>query len=153
MPREEWSLLKLATLAGVQPKVAYEARDRQVVHPEVLAPSDVLPLLTFDALRRVSWPGENYARNARQRLRLWESLAIEQSRIDLENVKPLTGLYVHPGGAVLAASPSEHATAALRFVENQEPHMYLPLDKWTAQTLNRLTEGSNTEPDPSQAIA
>ncbi|MEU5547690.1 hypothetical protein AB0G85_35945 [Streptomyces sioyaensis] len=146
-------MLKLATLAGIQPKVAYEARDRQVVHPEVLAPSDVLPLMTFDALRRVSWPGENIARAAKKRLRLWESLAIEQSRVDLDSVEPMTGLYVHPGGAVLAVRPSDHATAALQFVENQEPHLYLPLDKWASQTIYRLAHGNPVEPEPSEAIA
>src|SRR5437588_12228257 len=83
---QRWTLLKLANLAGIAHKVAYEARDRRVLLPDVLTPSDVLPLLTFDALRRVSWPRENYARNTPHRLRLWESLAIEQSRIDIDAV-------------------------------------------------------------------
>ncbi|MBH1939261.1 hypothetical protein I5Q34_34240 [Streptomyces sp. AV19] len=130
--------MKVATLAGLGNKVAYEARDRGVLHPDVLSPSDALPLLTFDALRRVSWPRENYARNTPTRFRLWESLAIEQSRIELETVDRRTGLYVHPAGAELAVLPSHHVVTSLQLVESDTPHLYLPLGQWAQQILEAL---------------
>jgi hypothetical protein len=152
--QQRWTLLKLANLAGVPSKVAYEARDRGVLHPEVLTPSDVLPLLTFDALRRVSWPRENYARNTPQRLRLWESLAIEASRIDVDAVSRLTGLYVHPAGADLVSRASEHAITVLRLAEEDVPHLYLPLGLWAFQTLTALESGSgSTEPHNQDGAA
>ncbi|GCD94666.1 MULTISPECIES: hypothetical protein [Embleya] len=137
--RERWTVARLAAIAGLPSKVGYEARDRNVLHPTVLSPSDVLPLLTFEALRRISWPGENYARNTPQRLRLWEHLAIEHSRVgDLADVDPMTGLYVHPSGADLAVRPSEHAALALRFVEENTPYQYLTLGAWAQQALRAL---------------
>lgn len=136
--QERWTVARLAGLAGIPSKVGYEARDRNVLHPKALAPSDVLPLLTFEALRRISWPGENYARNTPQRLRLWEHLAIEHARLELDTVDPMTGLYVHPSGADLAVRPSEHAALALRFVEEHTPYQYLALGEWARQALSTL---------------
>lgn len=136
-----WTLLKLAKLAKVAQKVAYEARDRGVLHPDVLAPSDVLPLRTFDALRRITWAGERQARFEAQRLRLWESLAIERSRMDLEGVGLLTGLYVHPKGADLAVRSSDHAIQVLLLAEEGLPHHYLPLGSWAADALTTLAAG------------
>lgn len=135
---QRWTLLKLAKLAEVPSKVAYEARDRGVLHPDVLTPSDVLPLLTFDALRRISWPRENYARNTPQRLRLWESLAIEASRMDVDSVDRLAGMYVHPAGADVVSQPSDHAITVLRLAEEDTPHVYLPLGLWAFQTRTAL---------------
>ncbi len=135
---QRWTLLKLANLAGVGHKVAYEARDRGVLLPEVLSPSDVLPLRTFDALRRVSWPSENCARNAPQRLRLWQALAIEQSRVELDSLSAITGMYVHPGGAQLATCASQHAVISLELAEWESPHLYLPVGLWGQQARKAL---------------
>ncbi len=139
---ERWNLLKLANLAGLAPKLAYEARDRNVVHPSVLSPDDVLPLRTYDALRRVSWPGENHARNTEKRLRLWEHLAIESSRLELQAVDPFTGLYVHPAGAELVLTPSSHAITVLQLAEAHQPHLYLPLGLWAQQAREELAAGA-----------
>ncbi|MFD7553580.1 hypothetical protein ACFV9E_03450 [Streptomyces sp. NPDC059835] len=136
-----FTLLKLAKLAKVAHKVAYEARDRGVLHPDVLAPSDVLPLRTFDALRRITWSGERQARFEVQRLRLWESLAIEKSRMELAGLDPLTGLYVHPKGAELASRASDHAIHVLLLAEEGLPHHYLPLGSWAADALETLGQG------------
>jgi hypothetical protein len=135
---QRWTLLKLANLAGVGHKVAYEARDRSILLPEILTASDVLPLRTFDALRRVSWPQESCARNTPHHLRLWEALAIEQSRIDVETVSPMTGMYVHPAGAELAVCPSHHAVIPLQLAESHSPHVYLPLGMWARQARRAL---------------
>ncbi|MEU3464793.1 hypothetical protein ABZ721_33195 [Streptomyces sp. NPDC006733] len=150
---QRWTLLKLANLAGVPSKVAYEARDRGVLHPDVLTPSDVLPLLTFDSLRRVSWPRENYARNTPQRLRLWESMAIERSRIDIDAVPRIAGLYVHPAGADLATLPSQHAITSLELAENDTPHLYLPLGLWAVQTTVALQAGADGLHRPEDGVA
>jgi hypothetical protein len=128
-----WSLLKLATLAGVAHKVAYEARDRSVLVPQVLSASDVLPLRTFDALRRVTWPHQSYARNAASRLRLWEVLAIERSRMDVWNVPAVAGMYVHPAGCRFVKSASQHAMTTLELAESGSPHLYLPIGVWAQQ--------------------
>jgi hypothetical protein len=127
-------LAALASLANVGAKVAYEARDRRVLLTEILAESDVLPLRTFDALRRISWPGDNIARNKSQRLRLWEHLAIERSRVDLTSVGEATGLVVHPAGAELTETPSAHLIEVLKLAEEGTPHVYLPLGRWAAET-------------------
>jgi hypothetical protein len=134
-----WSLLKIARLAGVSHKVAYEARDRGLLVPQVLGPSDVLPLRTFDALRRVSWPQQNYARNVPHRLRLWEVLAIERSRIQLDDIPAAAGMYVHLAGAQLALSASQHAVAVLQLAEASSPNLYLPLGAWAQQAREALT--------------
>ncbi|MFF6829892.1 hypothetical protein [Streptomyces longwoodensis] len=134
-------LATLAALANVQSKVAYEARDRKVLLTEILTASDVLPLRTFDALRRISWPGENIARNTRQRLRLWEHLAIEQSRLELDSVDQFTGLLVHPAGLpVLIRTPSELVVEVLKLAEEGTPHVYLPLGTWAAEARKALSE-------------
>jgi hypothetical protein len=128
-----WNLLKLATLAGVAHKVAYEARDRSVLVPEVLSASDVLPLRTFDALRRVTWPRQSYARNAASRLRLWEVLAIERSRMDVWNVAADAGMYVYPAGCRFVESASQHAMVTLELAESGSPYLYLPTGMWAQQ--------------------
>jgi hypothetical protein len=130
---QRWSLLKLASLAGVAHKVAYEARDRSVLVPQVLSPSDVLPLRTFDALRRVTWPRQSYARNAASRLRLWEVLAIERSRMDLWSVPTVAGMYVHPAGCRFVESASRHAMTTLELAESGSPYLYLPTGMWAQQ--------------------
>ncbi|MFE0654589.1 hypothetical protein ACFVZH_39365 [Streptomyces sp. NPDC059534] len=142
-------LAALASLANVVPKVAYEARDRKVLLTEILTASDALPLRTFDALRRISWPGENIARNTRQRLRLWESLAIEQSRLNLESVPKDTGLVVHPAGVVLTERRSSHLIEVVRLAEEGTPYVYLPLGRWAEETLEAL----HAEDAPSVAGA
>ncbi|MFM9462701.1 hypothetical protein ACKI1K_07585 [Streptomyces scabiei] len=133
-------LATLAALANVPAKVAYEARDRKVLLTQILTENDVLPLRTFDALRRISWPGENIARNTRQRLRLWEHLAIEQSRVELDSVDQFTGLLVHPAGAVLTESPSSLVIEVLKLAEEGTPHSYLPLGRWAAEARTSLSE-------------
>ncbi|MFG2503309.1 hypothetical protein ACGFSB_34490 [Streptomyces sp. NPDC048441] len=125
-----WSLLRVAQLAGVTAKVAYAARDRGVLHPSVLGASDALPLRTFDALRRISWPGTSYARNLPQHMRLWESRAIEQSRLDIEAVDRRAGLYVHQAGAVLVVKPGRHAAVVLELLAEEAPFLHLPLGAW-----------------------
>lgn len=141
-----WNLLRLARLAGVSEKVAYEARDRQVLHPDVLAPSDVLPLKTFDACRRISWPSESRGRAHRQAVRLWESIAIELARVELDSVPNDAGLYVNPQGAELAVTASEHARIALRLsLEERAPHHYLELGEWAAVARQRLAEAEGGE--------
>jgi hypothetical protein len=135
---QRWSLLKLASLAGVAHKVAYEARDRSVLVPQVLSASDVLPLRTFDALRRVTWPRQSYARNTASRLRLWEVLAIERSRMDVWSVPEAAGLYVHPAGCRFAESASQHAMTTLELAESGSPYLYLPTGVWAQQTREAL---------------
>jgi hypothetical protein len=143
---QQWSLLRLANLAGVAHKVAYEARDRSVLVPQILSPSDVLPLRTFDALRRVTWPRQNYARNAANRLRLWEVIAIERSRMELDDVPAVSGMYVHPAGARLVMSAGQHAICALELVERGSPHLYLPLGVWAQQARDALSSECRARP-------
>jgi hypothetical protein len=145
---QSWSLLKIAKLAGVSQKVAYEARDRSLLVPQVLGPSDVLPLRTFDALRRVSWPRQNYARNVPNRLRLWEVLAIERSRIQLDDIPATAGMYVHLAGAQVVVSASQHVIAVLRLVEASSPNLYLPLGAWAQQAREELAHECQDELSP-----
>ncbi|MGW5861755.1 hypothetical protein ACWFRJ_06220 [Streptomyces sp. NPDC055239] len=132
-----WSLLRVAQLAGVTARIAYAARDRGVLHPSVLGASDALPLRTFDALRRISWPGTSYARNLPQHMRLWESRAIEQSRLDIEVVDRQAGLYVHQAGAVLVVKPSGHAPVVLELLAEEAPFLHLPLGAWAHEARQR----------------
>ncbi|MEV2255266.1 hypothetical protein AB0I94_32665 [Streptomyces sp. NPDC050147] len=133
-----FSLLKVAQLAGVSAKTAYAARDRGVLDPCVLGASDALPLRTFDALRRFSWPGTSCARNVPRRLRRWESGAIEQSRLDIEAVDRRAGLYVHRAGAVLVVKPSGHASVVQGLLAGEEPFLLLPLGAWAHETRRGL---------------
>ncbi|MFC8130181.1 hypothetical protein [Streptomyces sp. NPDC057302] len=128
----------MAQLAGVTAKIAYAARDGGVLHPGVLGASDALPLRTFDALRRISWPGTSHARNLPRHMRLWESRAIEQSRLDIEAVDRRAGLYVHQAGAVLVVGASRHAPVVLELLAKDAPFLYLPLGAWAHEARQRV---------------
>ncbi|MFE9221434.1 hypothetical protein ACFYN3_34555 [Streptomyces lavendulae] len=128
-PTGAWSLRRLASEAGVLPKVARDAAAEGVIDPMVLVESDILLVRLYGALKRHVWPEERRPANKDQGLRLWEQMAIDTVRgATPEELGPATGLFIHQTGAQLANGPGEYCTELFRLQD--KPFYYAPIGKW-----------------------
>lgn len=140
-PQGRLTLLALAELAGVPPRVAYQARDRGVFSIGDTSARDVLPLLTYEALRRVHWPGESFARNRAYTCRPWELVAVRAVRIGVFSVPESIGLYVYPTGAELVDQLDRPDDVVRRLARQGSPFLSLPVGSWARGARHRAEVG------------
>ncbi|WP_329020451.1 hypothetical protein [Streptomyces sp. NBC_01601] len=128
-PRDSWSLRKVATYAGVLPKIARDAAVEGVIDGKYLVETDVVLVRLYGALKRLVWPSELRPANGREILRIWEQVAVETVRAALpDKITPQTVLFVHQTGAELASSPGAMCAAMFKLCD--EPYYSAPVGRW-----------------------
>ncbi len=131
-----WSLRKVASEAGVLPKVARDAAAEGVIDQKYIVETDIVLLRLYGAVKRLVWPEERRPANEDQGLRVWESITIETARAALpDEISPDSGLFIHQTGCTLASGPGDFCQALFKLAD--QPFYYAPIGKWFEELPSR----------------
>ncbi|MFI1184157.1 hypothetical protein ACH4UT_32070 [Streptomyces sp. NPDC020799] len=133
---ENWSLRKIASEAGVLPKVARDAAAEGVIDATYLVETDIVLVRLYGALKRLVWPEERRPANQDQGLRVWEAITVETARAAIpEDIEPDSGLFIHQTGCTLATGPGPYCQALFKLAD--EPFYFAPIGKWFEELPSR----------------
>ncbi|WP_424892245.1 hypothetical protein [Streptomyces sp. XH2] len=136
MRSENWSLRKIATEAGVLPKVARDAASEGVIDATYLVETDIVLVRLYGALKRLVWPEERRPANQDQALRVWEAITVETARAAIpDDITPESGLFIYQTGCTLATGPGPYCQALFKLAD--QPFYFAPIGKWFEELPSR----------------